>query len=39
MDNAVYDKMDYLKWKSNASYMSQKFFNNDLVAMRESMVT
>ena len=39
MNNAVYDKMNYFKWTSNPSYMSQKIFDNDLVAMRETIVT
>ena len=39
MDNAVYDKMDYLKWTSNPSYMSQKNVHNDLVAIWKSIVT
>ena len=34
MNNTVNDKMNYLKWTSNPSYISQKFFDNDLVAMR-----
>ena len=29
----------YLKWTSKPSYMSQKIFHNDLVAVRKSKVT
>ena len=39
MNNIVYDKMNYLKWTSNPSYMSQKIFDNDLVTMRETIGT
>ena len=39
MNNAVYDEMNYSKWTSNPSYMSQKIFDNDLVAMRKTIVT
>ena len=35
----VRNKKDYLKWASKPSYMSQKIFDNDLVAMRKSKVT
>ena len=35
----VNNEGDYLKWRSNPSYMSQKIFNNDLVAIRKSKVT
>ena len=30
---------DYLKWTSTPSYMSQKIFDNDLVAIHKSKVT
>ena len=29
----VSNKKDYLKWKSKASYMSHKIFDNELVAI------
>ena len=35
----VSNKKDYLKWTSKPSYMSQKIFDNDLVAIRRSKVT
>ena len=35
----VNNEADYLKWRSNPSYMSQKIFDNDLVAIRKSKVT
>ena len=39
MNNVVYDEMNYLKWTSNPSYMSQKIFDKDLVAMRKTILT
>ena len=33
------NKKDYLKWTSKPYYMSQKIFDNDLVAIRKSEVT
>ena len=35
----VSNKKDYLKWTSKASYMSDKIFDNDLVAIRKNGVT
>ena len=35
----VSNKNDYLKWTSKPSYMSQKIFDNDLIAIRKSKVT
>ena len=35
----VSNKKDYLKWKSKPNYMSQKIFDNDLVATRKNKVT
>ena len=35
----VSNKRDYIKWTSKSSYMSQKIFDNDLVAIRKSKVT
>ena len=35
----VSNEKNYLKWMSNSSYMSQKIFDNDLVAIRSSKVT
>ena len=32
----VRNEKDYLKWTSKARYMSQKIFDNDLVAIRKS---
>ena len=32
-------KIDYLKWTSKPSYISQKMFRNDLVAIRKGKVT
>ena len=32
----VNNEKDYLKWTSKPSYMSQKIFYNDLVAIRKS---
>ena len=31
----VSNKKDYLKWTSKLSFMSQKIFDNDLVAIRK----
>ena len=33
------NKNDYLKWTPKLSYMSQKIFDNDLVAIRKNKVT
>ena len=33
------NEKDYLKWTSNPSYMSQKIFHSDLVAILKSKVT
>ena len=33
------NEKEYLKWISKPSYMSQKIFDNDLVAIRKSKVT
>ena len=33
------NEKDYLKWTSKQSYMSQKKFDNDLVAIGKSKVT
>ena len=35
----VRNKKGYLKWASKSRYMSQKIFDNDLVAIRKSKVT
>ena len=35
----VSNERDYLKWTSKPSYMSQKIFDNDLVAIHKSKVT
>ena len=35
----VSNEKDYLKWTSKSSYMSQKVFDNDLVAIGKSKVT
>ena len=35
----VSNKENYLKWTSKPSYMSQKMFENDLVAIRKNKVT
>ena len=35
----VSNDRDYLKWTSKPSYLSQKIFDNDLVAIRKSKVT
>ena len=35
----VKNKKDYLKWTFKPSYMSQKIFDNDLVAIRKNKVT
>ena len=35
----VSNEKDYLKWTSKSSYMTQKIFGNDLVAIRKSKVT
>ena len=35
----VINKKEYLKWASKPSYMSQKIFDNDLVAVRKKKVT
>ena len=35
----VSNKRDHLKWTSKSNYMSQKIFDNDLVAIRKSKVT
>ena len=35
-EKVVSNKKDYLKWKSNPRYISQKIFYNDLVAIRKS---
>ena len=35
----VTNEKDYLKWASKSSYLSQKVFDNDLVAIRKSKVT
>ena len=35
----VSNKRDYLKWTSKPSYMSQKIFDNDLVAVCKNSVT
>ena len=35
----VSNEKDYLKWTSKPSYMSQKIFDNDLVAIHKSKVT
>ena len=35
----VTKEKDYLKWASKRSYLSQKVFGNDLVAIRKSKVT
>ena len=35
----VSKKKDYMKWTSKSSYMSQKIFDNDLVAIHKSKVT
>ena len=32
----VRNEKDYLKWTSKPRYMSQKIFDNDLVAIRKS---
>ena len=37
--NFVSNEKDYLKWTSKPGYMSQKIFDNDLVAIRKSNVT
>ena len=31
----ISNKRDYLKWTSKPSYMSQKLFENDLIAIRK----
>ena len=33
------NKKHYLKWTSKPSYMSQKVFDNDLIAIRKSKAT
>ena len=33
------NEKDYLKWTSKPSYMSQKIFDHDLVAIRKSKAT
>ena len=35
----INNKKDGLKWTSKPSYMSQKIFDNDLVAIRKSKIT
>ena len=35
----VNNKKDYLKWESKPSYISQKIFDNELVAIRKNNVT
>ena len=35
----VSNETEYLKWASKPSYMSQKIFDNDLVAIGKSKVT
>ena len=35
----VTNEKDYLKWASKSSYLSQKVFDNGLVAIRKSKVT
>ena len=35
----VSNEKDYMKWISKPSYMSQKIFSNDLVAISKSNVT
>ena len=35
----VSNKKDYFKWSSKTSYISQKIFDNDLVAIRKNNVT
>ena len=35
----VINEKDYLKWKSKPIYMSQKIFDNDLVANQKSKDT
>ena len=35
----VSNEKDYMKWTSKPSYMSQKIFDNDLVAIYKSKVT
>ena len=35
----VHNENDYLKWTSKPSYMSQKIFENDLVATRKRKIT
>ena len=35
----VNNKKDYLKWTSKPSYISQKMFGSDLVAIRKRKVT
>ena len=35
----VSNENDYLKWTTKPSYMSQKLFDNDLIAIRKIKVT
>ena len=35
----VSNEKDYLKWTSKPSYMSQKIFGNDFVAIRKNKIT
>ena len=35
----VSNKKDYMKWTSKPSYMPDKIFDNDLVAVRKNKVT
>ena len=38
-ERLVSNKKDYLKWTFKSSFMSQKIFDNDLVAIRKNKVT
>ena len=39
LKNRIDEKKGYLKWTSKPSYISQKIFNNNLIAISKSKVT